>query len=208
MTNWERQAGGLPYLTDGKMHRKAIKTRILLWIYNMGIPYNMPKAFMIYRYIGIKQKDMWAYFEQPFHCVYGNHISVGKKFYANVGCTILDNAQVTIGDNAFIAPHVSIYTAGHPLHPKARNTRYEYGLPVTIGDNVWIGGNSVICPGVTIGNNVVIGAGSVVNKDIPDGVLAAGNPCRVIRPISDDEIDCYYRDRKFEPELAKKLKLF
>ena len=103
-----------------------------------------------------------------------------------------------IGDNAQIAPNVSIYTAGHPVHPDSRNSGYEYGIAVTIGDNVWIGGNTCILPGVTIGNNVVIGAGSVVTKDIPDNVIAAGNPCRIIREITEKDRDFYYRDLRFD----------
>jgi len=107
---------------------------------------------------------------------------------------------VKIGDNAQIAPNVSIYTAGHPVHPDSRNSGYEYGIAITIGDNVWIGGNTCILPGVTIGNNVVIGAGSVVTKNIPDNVIAAGNPCKIIREITEKDRDFYYRDRKFDVE--------
>lgn len=121
--------------------------------------------------------------EPPFACDYGYNIEVGDNFYANVYCVILDGAKVRIGDNVFIAPHVGIYTAGHPLDVAQRNQGLEYARPVTIGDNVWIGAGVSILPGVTIGDNAVIGAGSVVNKDIPSSVLAAGNPCRVIREI-------------------------
>ena len=109
-------------------------------------------------------------------------------------------AKVVIGDNCQIAPNVAIYTAGHPVHPDTRNTLYEYGIGVTIGDNVWIGGNTVILPGVHIGSNTVIGAGSVVTKDIPDWVIAAGNPCRVIRSITEEDRPYYYKDRKFDEE--------
>lgn len=117
----------------------------------------------------------------PFYCDYGSHIEVGKNFFANYNCTILDVAKVTIGDNCFMAPNVAIYTAGHPIYPDVRSAMWEYGKEVTIGDNVWIGGNTVICPGVHIGSNVIIGAGSVVTKDIPDWAVAAGNPCKVLR---------------------------
>ena len=123
----------------------------------------------------------------PFYCDHGDKIRFGKHFYANTGLTILDENYVTFGDNVYLAPHVSIYTAGHPIDARVRNTDLEYAKPVTIGNDVWIGGNVVINPGVTIGNNVVIGSGSVVTKDIPSGVVAAGNPCRVVRPIT--EID-------------------
>ena len=121
----------------------------------------------------------------PFYCDYGCHITVGENFFANYNCTIIDVARVSIGDNCFMAPNVAVYTAGHPIYPDTRNSMFEYGKEVTIGDNVWIGGNSVICPGVHIGNHVVIGAGSVVTKDIPDWSLAAGNPCRVLRKITE-----------------------
>jgi acetyltransferase-like isoleucine patch superfamily enzyme len=108
--------------------------------------------------------------------------------------------KVTFGDNCFLAPNVAIYTAGHPIHPDARNSMYEYGIDVTIGHNVWIGGNAVICPGVTIGDNCVIGAGSVVTKDVPAWSIAAGNPARVIRKITEEDKQYYFKDRKFDPE--------
>ena len=145
-------------------------------------------------------KSDHAFINPPFFCDYGKHIEVGKNFYANYNCTILDVAKVTIGDNCMLAPNVAIYTAGHPLHPVSRNSLYEYGIPVTIGNNVWIGGNAVILPGVTIGNNVVIGAGSVVTKDIPDWSLATGNPCRVLRKITEEDKRYYFRDLEFDEE--------
>lgn len=125
--------------------------------------------------------------EPPFACDYGYNIEVGENFYANVNLVILDGAKVSIGDNAFIAPNVGIYTAGHPLDVEQRNRGLEYALPVTIGHNVWIGAGVSILPGVTIGDNTVIGAGSVVTKDIPSNVLAVGNPCRVIKDIKQGE---------------------
>ena len=145
-------------------------------------------------------KSDGAFVNPPFYCDYGSHIEVGKNFFANYNCTIIDVAKVKIGDNCQMAPNVSIYTAGHPLHPVSRNSMYEYGISVTIGDNVWIGGNTVIMPGVHIGSNTVIGAGSVVTKDIPDWVVAVGNPCRVIRQITEEDKKYYYKDREFDPE--------
>lgn len=118
---------------------------------------------------------------QPFYCDYGKQIRVGKHFFANFNFTVLDEAPVTIGNNCFIGPNVSIYTACHSTDPVERNSRQEWAEPVSIGDNVWIGGSVTILPGVKIGNNVTIGAGSVVTKDIPDNVVAVGNPCKVIR---------------------------
>ena len=121
--------------------------------------------------------------EQPFHCDYGYNIKIGENFYANVNCVILDEAPVTFGDNVFVAPNCGFYTAGHPFDIEQRNRGLEYARPITIGDNVWIGAQVCVLPGVTIGSGCVIGAGSVVNKDIPEGTLAVGNPCRVIKKI-------------------------
>lgn len=125
--------------------------------------------------------------EGPFYCDYGYNIEIGENFYANVNLTILDGAKVRIGDNVFIAPNVGIYTAGHPLDARRRNLGLEYALPVTIGDDVWIGAGVNILPGVNIGKGSVIGAGAVVLKDVPDGVLVAGNPARIIRAINEED---------------------
>lgn len=123
------------------------------------------------------------HFNQPFRCDYGSNIFIGENFFANFNLTVLDEAEVRIGDNCFIGPNVSIYTACHPLDAGNRNKLIEWAEPVTIGDNVWIGGSVTIVPGVRIGNNVVIGAGSTVTRDIPDNVVAAGNPAKVIKHI-------------------------
>ncbi len=121
--------------------------------------------------------------EQPFMCDYGYNIEIGENFYANHNLIILDGNKVEFGDNVFIAPNCSFYTAGHPLDAERRNQGLEYAKPIKVGNNVWFGGNVVVLPGVTIGDNTVIGAGSVVNKDIPSNVVAVGNPCRVIMDV-------------------------
>lgn len=121
--------------------------------------------------------------EQPFMCDYGYNIEIGENFYANHNLIILDGNKVKFGDNVFIAPNCGFYTAGHPLDAETRNKGIEYAKPIEVGNNVWIGGNVVVLPGVKIGDNTVIGAGSVVNKDIPANVVAVGNPCRVIKQI-------------------------
>lgn len=123
----------------------------------------------------------------PFWCDYGYNIEIGENFFANHNCIILDCAKVTFGDNVFIAPNCGFYTAGHPIDTERRNQGLEYARPITVGDNVWFGGGVQVMPGVTIGSNTVIGSGSVVTKDIPSGVVAAGNPCRVIRPITEED---------------------
>ena len=146
-----------------------------------------------------------AVINPPFYCDYGSHIHVGKNFFANYNCTIIDVAKVIIGDYCQMAPNVAIYTAGHPVHPDTRNSGYEYGKEVRIGNNVWIGGNTVICPGVTIGNNSVIGAGSVVTRDIPDWVVAAGNPCRVIRSITEADRRMLFKREPIDDEAWERI---
>lgn len=123
----------------------------------------------------------------PFWCDYGYNIKVGKNFFANHNTVILDGAEVTFGDNVFIAPNCGFYTAGHPIDTKRRNQGLEYAYPITVGNNVWIGAGVHVMPGVTIGDNVVIGGGSVVVKDIPSNSVAVGNPCKVIRPITEED---------------------
>lgn len=125
--------------------------------------------------------------KQPFYCDYGVHIFVGERFFANYDCVFLDCAHITIGDRVLLAPKVQLYTATHPLDPQVRAKDWEMAYPITIGDDVWIGGGAIICPRVTIGSGTTIGAGSVVTRDIPPGVFAAGNPCRVIRQLNEDE---------------------
>lgn len=123
----------------------------------------------------------------PFWCDYGYNIEIGENFFANHNTVILDAAKVVFGDNVFIAPDCGVYTAGHPIDAERRNKGLEYAYPITVGSNVWIGAGVMVLPGVTIGSNVVIGAGSVVVKDIPDNCVALGNPCKVLRPITDDD---------------------
>lgn len=151
---------------------------------------------MLKQILGKTGENIWI--EAPFHSDYGWNIEVGENLFANYNLIILDVAKVTIGKNVQIAPNVSIYTAGHPIHPDTRNTGYEYGIPITIGDNVWIGGNVVILPGVTIGDNVVIGAGSVVSKDIEDNKIVIGNPCKVVREITEEDRTYYFKDKKID----------
>ena len=137
----------------------------------------------------------------PFFCDYGHNIHLGKNFFANYNCVMLDEAPITIGDNVFIAPNVSFYTAGHPSDVERRNEWLEYAWPITVGNNVWICGGVTITPGVTIGDNSIIAAGSVVTNDIPSNVIAGGNPCRVIRAITEKD---KLRSFSWEEKNAKK----
>lgn len=198
MNQKERMLAGLPYKAwlDG-LEEERFVCKKKLFEFNQLLPKEkdmIPR--MLKNILGKTGNNIWI--EVPFHCDYGWNIEVGENFFANYNLTILDVGKVTIGNNVQIAPNVSIYTAGHPVHPDSRNTGYEYGIPITIGDNVWIGGNVVILPGVNIGNNVVIGAGSVVTKDIPDNMIAVGNPCKVVREITEEDRKFYYKDREFD----------
>lgn len=191
---------GLPYKAwlDG-LSEERLENKKRIYRYNSLSPeQGEEQAALIKEIIGKCGENIWI--ETPFHCDYGWNIEVGENFFANYNLTILDVGKVVIGKNVQIAPNVSIYTAGHPVHPDSRNTGYEYGIGVTIGDNVWLGGNTVINPGVTIGNNVVIGAGSVVTKDLPDDVIAVGNPCLVLRKITEEDRKYYFKDREFDVE--------
>lgn len=198
MTQKERMLAGLPYKAwmDGLIEERE-ENAVRLYEYNFLPPERWPEKDKLIKNI-LGKTGNTVVINPPFHCDYGKNIEVGENFFANYNLTILDVGKVTIGDNAQIAPNVSIYTAGHPIHPDSRNSGYEYGIEVTIGDNVWLGGNAVIMPGVHIGNNVVIGAGSVVTKDIPDNVIAVGNPCRIVRAITEDDRQYYYKDRVFD----------
>lgn len=195
----------MAYYTDESVIKEQLALKKIVREYNTVMPFDQERGMQLLDLTGMKHGKN-VYFEPPFHCEYGNHITVGENFYANIGCIMLDVAKITIGKNVMFGPNVSIYTAGHPIHPDSRNSGYEYGIPVTIGDNVWIGGSCVILPGVKIGSDVVIGAGSVVTKDIPDRVCAAGNPCRVIREITEEDRPYYYKDRRFDQEVWEKIK--
>ena len=198
MNNIERRDREMAYISDESVMEEQKVCRRILQRLNTVDRSDFDEIGKIVKELLGKSDE--AFINPPFYCDYGSHIEVGKNFFANYNCTILDVAKVKIGDNCQMAPNVAIYTAGHPLHPVSRNSMYEYGISVTIGDNVWIGGNSVIMPGVHIGSNTVIGAGSVVTKDIPDWVVAVGNPCRVIRQITEKDRKYYYKDREFDPE--------
>ena len=180
---WNKMLSGEVYdAVNPRFIEMLMTTRDKLWEFNNLRPYEMDKMKDILRgLLGSHGKNFHV--NQPFRCDYGCNIHIGENFFANFNLTILDEAEVRIGDNSFIGPNVSIFTACHPLDAASRDTGVEWAEPVTIGDSVWIGGNATILPGVTIGDNVVIGAGSVVTRNIPSGVVVGGNPARIIKKV-------------------------
>lgn len=178
---WDDMVSGREYdATHPYLLERLNATKDRIWEYNKMRPSMLKERNELLRGL-LGKSDGDTFINQPFYCDYGSNIRVGRRFFANFNFTVLDEAPVTVGDDCFIGPNVSIYTACHSTDPVERNSRREWARPVNIGDNVWIGGSVTILPGVTIGSNVTIGAGSVVVKDIPDGCVAVGNPCRVVK---------------------------
>ena len=181
MSEKEKMLSGELYsATDAQLLEELNAVKDIIWEYNALRPSESEKRLQILKNLLGSIADDKILINQPFYCDYGKQIHVGKRFFANFNFTVLDEAVVTIGDDCFVGPNVSIYTACHSTDPVERKSRKEWALPVRIGDNVWIGGGVIILPGVTIGDNVTIGAGAVVVGDIPSNVVAVGNPCKVV----------------------------
>jgi maltose O-acetyltransferase len=196
MTEKEKMLAGQPYKSfEPKLFEERQLAKDLNYQINQLHPFKLEERNQLLRKL-LGHTGSQFHIEPPFYCDYGYNIAIGENFYSNYNCTILDCAPVTFGNNVLLAPNVSIYTAGHPVHYEPRNEAYEYAFPVTIGNNVWIGGNTVINPGISIGDNSVIGSGSVVTKNIPANVIAVGNPCKVIRDITDNDRQYYFRNLK------------
>ena len=192
MTEWEKAQAG--YLYDANYDKDIVDARTkcadLCYEFNHCKPSDTKKQTeLLHQILGEIKGDIVS--TAPFYCDYGFNISVGKNFYTNHNCTILDGAKVEFGDNVFIAPNCVFSTAGHAIDAEQRGKGLEIALPIKVGNNVWFGANVSVLPGVTIGDNTIIGAGSVVNKDIPSGVIAVGNPCRVIREITEKDKEKY-----------------
>ena len=186
---WDRMVGGEPCNTSDPLFSPRLRrARKMLRCYNSS-PEDLVERKRILEELFDQPfaEDDLICIEPPFYCDFGCNISIGKNFFANFDCVILDCGPVTIGDDVWLGPKVQIYTPSHPIDPIARKQRIESAYPVVIGNNVWIGGGAIILPGVTIGENSVIGAGSVVTHDIPANVIAVGNPCKILREISTDE---------------------
>ena len=186
MTEKEKAAKGELYNAnyDAALQQERIVAKEICFHYNQVPPKQDQKRRMLIKKLFRKTGERFV-IEPPFYCDYGYHIEIGEGFYANHNCVILDGADVIFGENVFIGPNCGFYTAGHPQNPSQRAQGLEYAYPIRVGDDVWIGGNVTVLPGVNIGAGSIIGAGSVVTGDVPPGVIAAGNPCRVLREITE-----------------------
>ena len=192
MTEMEKMANGLLYdaNNDEALDTLRLKAKDLCYdLNNLKPSETNQKKSIIERLLG-KTSQRFCLIS-PFWCDYGFNIEIGENFFANHNTVILDAAKVIFGDNVFIAPNCIFSTAGHPLDYEQRNRGLEYAYPIKVGNNVWFGAGVIVLPGVTIGDNTVIGAGSIVNRDIPSGVVAVGNPCRVLRKITEEDKNKY-----------------
>ena len=197
MTEKEKRDAGVLYdaNNDKALGEEMLECKDICFEFNALKPSKTEKKIKLIKGLFGKTGESFNILA-PFWCDYGYNIEIGENFFANHNCVILDGAKVKFGDNVFIAPDCGFYTAGHPIDSERRNKGLEYAYPITVGDNVWFGGGVRVCPGVTIGSNVVIGAGSVVTHDIPDNVIAVGNPCKVLRKITEKEINKEYVFKK------------
>lgn len=194
--------GELHYFDDKEINELAFRAQELVEKYN-SVPVNdeEARAELLKELLG--KVGGWSAIKPPFHCDYGKFIEIGEGSFLNYDCIILDACKVKIGNHVFIGPRTCIYSATHPIDVSVRISGYDISKPVTICDNVWLGGNVVVNPGVTVGEGSIIGSGSVITKDIPPNVIAAGNPCQVIREITEEDKkyweekrDKYLKDRK------------
>ena len=188
-TEKQKLAAGKLYnaALDPQLQSDLLRAKQLCFNFNQTAPVlKQERLRILNQLIGKLGKD--PVIEQPFYCDYGYNIETGDYFYSNVHLVILDCAKVSFGNHVFVAPNCGFYTAGHPLDREARNGGLEFAYPIRVGNDVWIGAQVSVLPGVTIGDGAVIGAGSVVNRDIPPGVLAAGNPCKVIRTLTAEDV--------------------
>ena len=185
------------FCDDSSLAAEQIQCLEILYDYNHTRPSEGAKRESILKQL-LAEVGENCYIEPPFHTNWGRYTHLGKNVYANFNLTLVDDTHIYIGDYVMIGPNVTIATAGHPIDPDLRQRVAQFNIPVRIGNNVWIGANSVILPGVTIGDNSVIGAGSIVTKDIPANVVAVGNPCRVLREINDRDKEYYYKDMKID----------
>ena len=198
MTIQEKMKKGMLYVDIGEgLEEERKRCKELLYDYNNTRPNEETKRKdLLKKLLGDMGDDIWI--EPPVHMAYGTNVHIGNHFYANFNLVIVDDIDVYIGEYVMIAPNVTITPTGHPVDSDLRRPGTQFSIPVRIGNNVWIGSNVVILPGITIGDNSVIGAGSVVTHDIPENVIAVGNPCNVLRKIDERDKEYYYKNRMIE----------
>ncbi|MGV1055918.1 sugar O-acetyltransferase [Clostridium perfringens] len=190
----------LYYCNDEDLMREQMKVLELLYDFNQTRPSEQDKREKILKKMFAEIGDD-CYIEPPFHANWGGkNVHFGNGVYANFNLTMVDDCDIFVGNNVLFGPNVTLSAGTHPIHPELRSKQAQYNIPIHIGNNVWIGANSVILPGVNIGDNSVIGAGTIVTKDIPSNVIAVGNPCRVLREINENDMKYYYRDMKIDIE--------
>lgn len=193
----EKQHSGMLYLPgDESLQREQLQCLDRLHAFNQLRPSQLEeKTAMLREMFAEIGED--CYIETPFHANFGGkHVHFGKNIYANFNLTLVDDTHIYVGDYTQFGPNVVLATAGHPICPELREQLYQYNAPICVGRNCWLGANVVVVPGVTIGDNVVVGAGSVVTRDLPDNVVAVGNPCRILREVNDRDREYYFKDRK------------
>lgn len=183
---------------DNEIFEEQIKCLDKLYEFNQTRPIELEKRNKLLKEMFASIGDN-CYIEPPFHANWGGkHVHFGNSVYANFNLTLVDDTYIYVGDNTMFGPNVVLATAGHPILPELREKGYQFNLPIHIGKNCWLGAGVIVMPGVSIGDNSVIGAGSIVTKDIPSNVVAYGNPCKVIRPISDKDKEFYHKDKKID----------
>lgn len=197
-------SGEIYYPSDDEIMKKQALCLEKLYDYNATRPLEAEKREQLLKEM-LAEIGKDCYIEPPLHANWGgHHVHFGNSVYANFNLTLVDDTHIYVGDYTMLGPNVVIATAGHPILPELREKAYQYNMPVHIGRNCWLGAGVIVLPGVTIGDNTVIGAGSVVTKDIPSNVVAVGNPCRVLREISEHDRKFYFKDRKIPAEILKK----
>ncbi len=190
----------LYYCNDETLMNEQMKSLELLYDFNQTRPSEQDKRDKMLKKMFAEIGDD-CYIEPPFHANWGGkNVHFGNGVYANFNLTMVDDCDIFVGNNVLFGPNVTVSAGTHPIHPELRSKQAQYNIPIHIGNNVWIGANSVILPGVNIGDNSVIGAGSVVTGDIPSNVVAVGNPCRVLREFNENDMKYYYRDMKIDIE--------
>ncbi len=200
MTLRERMKSGKIYFcNDPDLMREQLACLDRLYDFNRTRPSELELRTKLLREL-LAEVGENCYVEPPLHANWGCHTHFGNNVYANFNLTLVDDTDIFVGDSVMFGPNVTLATAGHPVDPELRRKVAQFNLPIRIGNNVWIGANAVVLPGITIGDNSVIGAGSVVTRDVPPDVVAVGNPCRVLRPIGPRDREYYCRDRRIELE--------